>query len=236
MNLANFPSREENDNYIESVYRVFGTIDDTAARTGFKHNTVRIALNRKGYTFNNPVDIEELKALHKAGHPDGTIAERLGVSRTAVGRARNSLHLRPNRITNRGAAAYDRSRIGEMLRNKMTTEQICEELGCSDSVVSVVRREIGMAKPHPLVKLAPFEERLEQARYMVEVEGASFAEVHRTTHVNLRRLRRDFPGKQWTAQQAGRHAMMIRYGEREVNDKWVQAGSTTKLTKPPLTG
>lgn len=181
--------------------------------------------------------LDRLKELLAQGKTDAEITAIVGCSVDAPGklRRRHGLPINPAPKTYHGGGrrqTYDREEIKAMLKQKYTGKQIIEKLGCTHGPITAARRELGISIPHPAKKLKPFNERLADARKMI-AEEASFAEITRTTHVNGRRLRKEFPGHQWSASQAGRHGMMIRYGEKTIEEAW--GSGSKRLTNPPGT-
>ena len=73
-----------------------------------------------------------------------------------------------------------------------------------------------LAKAAKLPRRPPstFPERLEQARKLIEKDGASHSEVSRVTKVSRKILLREFPGTQWTQEQAGRAGVLARKLDR----------------------
>lgn len=91
-----------------------------------------------------------------------------------------------------------------------TAQQIADEVGCHIRTISRWRVQNGVSQSvtenvgHPISaeKLAAIELMLQ--------DGASFADIIRTLSVSSGTLHRHFPGRGWSAIQAGQLAAMVR--------------------------
>ena len=110
---------------------------------------------------------------------------------------------------------YDREKAARLFERETPLAEIAKELDAPLDTVYRLHYEMGYAKEHPNKRLPPHAERLAEAARLVE-EGASFAEIARTTHIHPRELRREFPGKQWTQREASQMAVAVRQANRKM--------------------
>ncbi len=186
------------------------------------------------------VDVVELTRLVKAGKTDREVSQIMKRSHDTVQKVRRRLGLPVNPDPARRGGGSLRgpyppevwAGVSELVRLRVDTKTICNKYECTEAFVYRVRKKLGMTKPHPSSLLPPLEERLAMAARMVE-EHASFTDISRTAHISRPTLHKLFPGQQWTAEEAGRHAMAIRYAEKRINEVW-ESGKKTRLTKPPM--
>jgi transposase-like protein len=107
--------------------------------------------------------------------------------------------------------AVDKEAIERMHKDGWSAPRIAAELGCSAETVRRWRKREGLQPPRPANAWAPITpERKEAARRLLD-DGAPYEEVSRTLGMTTVTLKRHFPGRQWTRQQAGELASWIRY-------------------------
>ena len=89
----------------------------------------------------------------------------------------------------------------------LSATQIAEQVGCTTRTVFRWRSLSGVARERAPIVASP--ETLQRARELFD-DGASQQEVHRTTGIGQHTLSRHFPGRGWSASEAGRHAVVAK--------------------------
>lgn len=166
-------------------------------------------------------DDPEIVRLTLEGKTRHQIAEEMGITPAIVDHSRKRTGVMSHApVEARGGrprsyTPEDEARVAELTRAGVPAKRIEQLTGVSASLVYKIRKERGYATPRADKFLAPFEERLKQAREMLD-DGASFAEVKRTAHVGRDVLRREFPGRSWTREQCVDFAVAVRQANRQM--------------------
>ena len=95
--------------------------------------------------------------------------------------------------------------VARLTRAGRTAREIAETLGCSRRQVARDRRTLRLSPP-PTPPLTAAQ--LAEAERLLE-DGASFKEVARTVGCVESTIRRRFPGRGWTLQQAAEHSALL---------------------------
>lgn len=144
-----------------------------------------------------------------AGEKTQAIVDRLGLKPGYITRLRRDLDIqwRPD---------YDRDDVERLLKDGMSIHKVSVATGAPENAVRTVRKDLGLTR-------APnrdgIEERLARAKAMIE-DGASHYEVAKTLKMAPETLRRHFPGSQWSPQEAGHHAITVRYSNEAIDKAW----------------
>lgn len=100
----------------------------------------------------------------------------------------------------------DREEFTRLNDEGFTIPMLAEHFGISTTYVTRLRTKLGI-KSRNRLDLTP--ERLTVIESMLE-DGMSFKEIHRTEGVDMETLRRRFPGRGWTVEQANEYRAAIR--------------------------
>lgn len=104
-------------------------------------------------------------------------------------------------------AAYD------LLAQGLTVKEVAARMGCTNRTVERAKKDLGLTNDR-----GGANRMTEQDKALILThldDGASLAEIHRTTGWTHDTLRRHFPGRAWNRKQVGEHAaIMRRYGAR----------------------
>lgn len=191
---------------------------------------------RKRY---EPLPFERMLSMWRSGMTDRAIAEELDEDPQTITRwrCRNRIPVNRNHNPRRGPGRpvkyrYDIDYAHELIvTRKRPSKEVASMLGVSIDVVYSLRKKFGVAKVHPMTNLPPFDERLRQAKAMLD-DGVSYAEAARSAHVSRKTIEREFPGYTWSREKCIEHALSIRYAEARINKVWAAAGRTKSLTNP----
>lgn len=108
---------------------------------------------------------------------------------------------------------YDYAEVDRLTKAGSSAPEIAAQLGCTERTVvrirTWLREQNGEAQPDRASD-ATYEQKLERARYFLEVEEWNYAMVAETLHMDIERLRINLPGYGWTSQHAGKVAAMVR--------------------------
>lgn len=162
-------------------------------------------------------DHEEIRQLTRARKTRQEIHEITGWSIRSIDRSREYTQT-PSEAPppkNERPKKYDREQLVRLFERNAPNHVITSEMNMPISALWRIRSEMGYAKPNALKSLPPRAERLREAERLVE-EGASFAEITRSTHIHPPQLRKLFPGKQWTQEQATELAVAVRQANRKM--------------------
>ena len=105
----------------------------------------------------------------------------------------------------------DREAIERLHRMGLSAPSIAAQIGCSAETVRRWRKANGLSPEvteHVGRPLTP--ERKEAARQLLD-DGAPYEEVSRTLGITRVTLKRHFPGREWTRQEAGVLGAFVRY-------------------------
>lgn len=94
--------------------------------------------------------------------------------------------------------------VRRLTRAGLTAQQIADRVGCSKRQVGRDRRTLGIAPPWQQLT----DEQVQRAEELLD-DGASNLEVARTIGCDERTIRRRFPGRGWTKQQAAEHSALL---------------------------
>ena len=146
------------------------------------------------------IDRDELAALDNDGWTPAELANHYGAHIDSIHKIRRELGLparkRPSKI--------DHDELKALVAEGWTTPELAEHYGAHPSSVSRIRSLLGISKNHTMTP-----ERLAHLECMID-DGWSFAEIHRTEGAHPETLRKYFPGKAWTPQQAIEHQRALR--------------------------
>jgi hypothetical protein len=100
----------------------------------------------------------------------------------------------------------DRDEFARLNAEGWTIPRLAEHFNITPTYVSRLRTKLGIRTPN-LLDLTP--ERLATIEAMLN-DGMSFKEIHRTEGADMETLRKHFPGRGWTLEQANEHRATIR--------------------------
>jgi hypothetical protein len=100
----------------------------------------------------------------------------------------------------------DRDEFARLNAEGATIPVLAEHFRITPTYVSRLRTKMGIKSPNVL-NLTP--ERLAAIEAMLD-DGMPFKEIKRTAGVDMETLRKHFPGRGWTIEQANEHRRVIR--------------------------
>lgn len=148
----------------------------------------------------NKIDRAEFAAKAAEGLTAAQLAEHFRTRLDTVSKIRNELGM----ATRRRKAPVDRDELIRLHHQGRTTTEIAKHFGANVDSISRIKGQLGIS-----VRIDVTPERLARVTQMIE-DGWSYAEIHRTEGMSYDSLRRYFPGKSWTPEQAAEYLRLRR--------------------------
>lgn len=158
----------------------------------------------------SPETIARVLAETKPWLTQAQIAEAAGVSRSTVRFAWRAAGVKHDRIPFRRPPLVSDQRVVALSLQGLSVAEVARLTGFHRRTIERARARAGIAGPTP-ASMGP--EEIERAEQML-ADGASYREVARTIGVCWTTVRRHFPGRGWTPQQAAEYRTALRlYGQ-----------------------
>lgn len=154
--------------------------------------------------------IQRILAETKPGITQDQVAAAAGVSRKTVYVAWKAAGVKHDRIPFRRPPLVSDQRVVALSLQGLSVAEIARLTGFHRRTIERARARAGIAGPTPT---SMGSEEIARAEQML-ADGASYREVARTIGVCWTTVRRHFPGRGWTPQQAAEYRTALRlYGQ-----------------------